>query len=117
MKTAAEAYNDMMLNLTKSSVNVPIHLQGATQARAWWEAEDSLMSKASIAGTTESLAKSVEAEDDEEAHEDERELSNAHNDVHGGDSAEEESEEQVEKSVSASLNRFADALLKKSQGV
>lgn len=59
-KSMQSAYTDMMNNLAKSTVAVPVHLQGAATARAWWEDENSLMAKATIAPVeqpTEALEK------------------------------------------------------------
>jgi hypothetical protein len=53
IKSMPEAYGDMLTNLAKSTVAVPLHLQGAQSARAWWESPDSLLAKTSIAGAAD----------------------------------------------------------------
>jgi hypothetical protein len=48
-KSMSSAYTDMMSNLAKSTAAVPLHLQKATEALAWWEGNDSLLAKSAIA--------------------------------------------------------------------
>lgn len=117
MKSAAQAYDDMMSNLAKSTAAIPLHLQGAKGALAWWESQDSLLAKASIA-ETDLLKSSHEDEEEEEGtegSEDAREESNAENDVHGGD-APIGDDDTVEKAL-ASLDSIASGMLGVSQGV
>lgn len=72
-KSMESAYTDMMNNLAKSSAAIPLHLQGATGALAWWEQQDSLLAKSDIAPADEALAKaSAENETDEAYEEDEK---------------------------------------------
>lgn len=102
-KTMTSAYTDMMTNLAKSTSAIPLHLQGATGALAWWESTDSLLAKAQIDETDELKKSSAEHETDEayeedEQHEDAREESTAENDVHGGGDAAGEGDDEADES-------------------
>lgn len=134
-KSMSSAYTDMMTNLAKSTVAVPLHLQKATEALAWWESPDSLLAKSSV-GDDDLQKASAEHETDEayeedhdraeQAAEDSRELPNSATDIHGGheadeqdvpggsDEAEEEKSDDVKKSLAA-LSAVADQLLAKSR--
>lgn len=100
-KTMASAYTDMMANLVKSTSAIPLHLQPAAGALAWWESPDSLMAKSEIDDTDELKKSSAEHETDEayeeDAKHDGRDESNAENDVHGGDGSEEEGDDESEE--------------------
>jgi hypothetical protein len=124
-KTMESAYTDMMTNLAKSTSAIPLHLQPATGALAWWESSDSLLAKSQIDDTDELKKSSAENESEEayeedEQHSDPREESNAENDVHGGDGSEgegddeaeegEEDESEMEKSLGA-LGALASSML------
>ena len=60
-KSMSSAYTDMMTNLAKSTAAIPLHLQKATEALAWWESPDSLLAKSSVGdepeGGSETLQK------------------------------------------------------------
>lgn len=70
-KSMASAYTDMMNNLAKSTAAIPLHLQGAKGALAWWEQPDSLLAKSEIAPAEELAKASAENETDEAYEEDE----------------------------------------------
>jgi hypothetical protein len=129
-KTAESAYTDMMMNLAKSTSAIPLHLQGATGALAWWQGEESLLAKSSIAGPQEEAPSEEESDEDETEDpnmKDTRKPSSASTDVHGGDAAEEEEGEDAEEGdeaekgepagtpmekALAELSRVSDSLMK-----
>lgn len=124
-KTMESAYTDMMTNLAKSTSAIPLHLQPAVGALAWWESSDSLLAKSELVSEEDVLAKSSAEHETDEAYEedaehgDPREESNAENDVHGGDGSEEEGDDEeeegeMEKSLGA-LEGLSNAMLAKGK--
>jgi hypothetical protein len=112
-KTMESAYTDMMSNLAKSTSAIPVHLQKAKGALAWWESEDSLLSKARIADRLEKSSHE-EGEDEggpEEAPEglrDPRGAPTSENDVHGASEEEEQDEERVEDEEEAEEEAYEE---------
>lgn len=47
-KPVTPAYEAMLQNLSKSAAAVPLHLQPAAEALAWWQSSDSLLSKSDL---------------------------------------------------------------------
>lgn len=106
-KSMESAYTDMMNNLAKSTSAVPLHLQSATGALAWWESPDSLMAKAQIG---DDLEKS-HVEDKEEAEEEAREEDEEREESEEESEDPEPAPEGMAKSLSA-LDDLASDMLK-----
>lgn len=90
-KSMASAYTDMMTNLAKSTVTVPLHLQGAKEALAWWESSDSLLAKSSVAEESDEAYEEDEARGEHKG--DDRPHPDAASDIHGGHEADEAPED------------------------
>lgn len=99
-KSMESAYTDMMNNLAKSTAAIPLHLQAASGALAWWEQPDSLLAKSEIAPAeeaSEALAKaSAENETDEAYEEDEKKDAEKESDEDEKEESEDEEEESDE---------------------
>ena len=93
-------YQNAMENLAKSTAAVPMHLQGATGALAWWESSDSLLAKAEMPWDKKDEEEAAAEDEEREEGGDEGE------EEEGDEDGEDEDDEGMKKSVGDDMARI-----------